>query len=156
MSTGGTSARAKGVQTPSSSKSGKGVQTPDVSKLNLQSPIKIPVLPKASIEISEGAQAKVLSEAIKGKEGSSKVREQPKRSAKLPKIDYAEEEVDDEESSSFSDESGTDGGESPKITYDSAMATLEEAGTSKPSTTPKKQVTPVKQNVVKKGDRVPN
>ena len=46
MSTGGTTARAKGVQTPSSSKSGKGVQTPDVSKLKLQSPIKIPALPK--------------------------------------------------------------------------------------------------------------
>ena len=156
MSTGGTSARAKGVQTPSSSKSGKGVQTPDVSKLNLQSPIKVPALPKASIEISGAEQVKALTKAMKSQEGSSKVREQPKRDAKLPKIDYVEEEVEDEESSSFSDESETDGGESPKITYDSAMATLEEARTSKPSETPKKQATPVKKNVVKKGDRVPN
>ena len=157
MSTGGTSARAKGVQTPSSSKSGKGVQTPDVSKLNLQSPIKIPALPKASIEISGTEQARVLTEAMKGKEGTSKVRTQPKRSTTIPKIDYTEEVVDDEENSSFSDESETDGGESPKITYDSAMATLEEAGTSKQTEkSPKKQVTPVKKNVVKKGDKVPN
>ena len=156
MSTGGTSARAKGVKTPSSSKLGKVVQTPDVSKLNLQSPIKIPALPKASIEISGEEQAKVLTEALYSQEGTSEVRKQPKRGTKLTKIDYAEN-VDDEEGSSFSDESETDGGESPKITYDSAMATLQEAGTSKLSEkSPKKQVTPVKKNVVKKRDRVPD